>query len=159
MIDHVNTNDLKLEVILFVLKSLITDHYITICCAKKIENCPKNIKKSFFNRDKNNLNNEKFTLDLQSNLINYFKHLSFLTINNFNDTFNGFSSFIQETISMHMPLKKISRRQEKLKQKPRITKQILVDIRKRRSIFLYSNRYLCRKIIQKKENFEDSRTN
>ena len=43
IIDHVNTNDFRHEVIPFVLKSLITDHYITICCVNKFENCPKNV--------------------------------------------------------------------------------------------------------------------
>ena len=135
IIAHMNTNDLKHEVIPFVLKSLITNHYITICCVKKFENYPKNVKKSFFIRNKNNLKNNKFTSDLESNLLNNFEYLPSLTINNFNDTFNGYSSVIQETINTHMPLKKISRRQEKLKRKPQITKQILVDIRKRHSMF------------------------
>ena len=47
IIDHMNTNDLKHEVIPFDLKSLNTDHYITFCCVKKFENCPKNVKKVF----------------------------------------------------------------------------------------------------------------
>ena len=114
---------------------MITNHYITICCVKEFENCPKNVKKSFFIRDKNNLNNKKFTLDLESNLLSYFDDLPSLTINNLNDTFNGFSSVIQETINTHMSLKKISRRQEKLKRKPWMTKQILADTRKQSSTF------------------------
>ena len=47
IIDHTNTNDLKHKVIFFVLKSLITDNYITTCRVKKFKNCPKNVKKSF----------------------------------------------------------------------------------------------------------------
>ena len=42
---------------------------------------------------------------------------------------------IQETINTHMSLKKISRGQEKLKRKPWMTKQILVDTRKQSSTF------------------------
>ena len=54
-----------------------------------------------------------------------------------------------------MPFKKISRRQEKLKRKPWITKQTLVDIRKRRSMF--KSLFLSRNDSEK--NFVDSRTN
>ena len=48
IINNMNTNDLRHEVIPFALKSLITHRYITICGVKKFENCPKNVKKSFF---------------------------------------------------------------------------------------------------------------
>ena len=51
-----------------------------------------------------------------------------------------------------MSLKKISRRQEKLKRKPWIIKQILIDIRKRRFLGSKLSFYLER--IRKKENFE-----
>ena len=37
IVDHINTNDLRHEVISFVLKSLITDHYITISCVKNLK--------------------------------------------------------------------------------------------------------------------------
>ena len=70
IIDHMTINDLKHKLISFVVKSLIADHYMTICCVKKFENCPKNVKKKIFIRDKNNLNNKKFTSYLKSNLLN-----------------------------------------------------------------------------------------
>ena len=41
IIDHMNTNNFRREVVPFVLKTLITDHYITICSVKKFKNCPK----------------------------------------------------------------------------------------------------------------------
>ena len=100
------TNDLRHEVILFVLKSLITHHYIIIYCVKKFKNRFENLKKCFVIRNKDNLNNEKFTSDLESNLLNYFENLPACTINNSNDTFNGFILVIQETIIKHMSLKR-----------------------------------------------------
>ena len=101
-----NTNDLRYELILFVLKDLITDNYITICCGKKFKNCLKTLKKSFFIRSKSNLGNEKFTSDLEFNLFNYFEDLPILTIKNYNDTFKKFKSVVQATIDRHIPLKK-----------------------------------------------------
>ena len=72
IIDHMNTNDLRHEVIPFVLKSLITHHYITICGVKKFENCPKNVKKNFF------LLEVKITSTMKNLLLNWNLIFSFI---------------------------------------------------------------------------------
>ena len=60
-----NANDSRHKLTPFVQKTLITGHYIRVCWVKKFKHCRKYANKSFFIKDKNNLNNEKFTSDLE----------------------------------------------------------------------------------------------
>jgi len=49
--------------------------------------------------------------------------------------FNQFTSIVLATINKHAPLKPLSRKQKRLRNKPWITKEIHSLIRKRRSMF------------------------
>jgi len=54
---------------------------------------------------------------------------------NFNTTFNKFVAVIANTIDKHAPQKRLSRKQEKMRNKPWLTNDILDSIRKCRSMF------------------------
>ena len=53
-----------------------------------------------------------------------------LTKNNINDVFDEFYSLITKTISNHAPLKKLSRKQKRLKSNPWMTKGLITSIKK-----------------------------
>ena len=55
----------------------------------------------------------------------YLSNLGELTELNFDRTFDEFVSLVQNVMEKHAPLKRLSRKQQKLKSKPWITKKIL----------------------------------
>jgi len=88
-----------------------------------------------FYRDKSKFNPEVFCDDLNVTLKSYFQNIPAFTQSNFNDIFENFTNLITKVIDVHAPLKKYSRKQRKLLNKPWITKGILVSIRKKRIMF------------------------
>jgi len=61
-------------------------------------------------------------------LNNFVANLEELTEKNYDYHFDTFVSLIQNGINCHAPLKKLSRKEQKLKKKPWITKSIYADI-------------------------------
>ena len=57
-----------------------------------------------------------------------------LTENNVNDIFNEFYSLLTSTINIHALLKKLSRKQKRLINKPWITKGLLISIKKKQKM-------------------------
>ena len=55
--------------------------------------------------------------------------------NNVDDIFNEFYLCITSTIDTHAPLKKLSRKQKRLRSKPWITKGLLISIKKKQKLF------------------------
>ena len=51
--------------------------------------------------------------------------------NNFDELFNNFHSIITQTIDKHAPLKKLTRKQQRLQRRPWITKGILISIKRK----------------------------
>ena len=70
------------------------------------------------------------------------------TPDNFNQLFAEFVALIENTIEIHAPLKKLSRKQQKLQSKPWITKGILISVRHKRK--LYKSHFLAGTEIQKR---------
>ena len=54
--------------------------------------------------------------------------------NNVDDIFNEFYLLITSTIDTHAPLKKLSRKQKRLRSKPWITKCLLISIKKKQKL-------------------------
>ena len=57
-----------------------------------------------------------------------------ITENNINDVFVEFYSLITKTISNHVPLKKLSRKQKRLKSNPWMTKGLITSIKKKQKM-------------------------
>ena len=57
-----------------------------------------------------------------------------ITKNNINDVFDEFYSLITKTISNHAPLKKLSRKQKRLKSNPWMTKGLITSIKKKQKM-------------------------
>ena len=64
--------------------------------------------------------------------VNKFLHgIDKLTEFNFDATFDAFVSVVHSVIEKHAPLKRLSRKEQKLKRKPWITKDIYTMIRRK----------------------------
>ena len=69
------------------------------------------------------------------NFFAYIVNMPDLDCGNVNDSFNGFVNLLRSIIEDHAPLKRLSRRQQKLQSKPWLTKGIHISIRNRRVMF------------------------
>ena len=61
----------------------------------------------------------------------YLSNLGELTELNFDRTFDEFVSLVPNVMEKHAPLKRLSRKQQKLKSKPWITKEIYYNFSKK----------------------------
>ena len=84
-------------------------------------------------RDLTNFHQEDLIFNLEDSLFEFKPNLATKEINfqNFNELFQVFIQIIWNVINMHCPNKLISRKKQKLKKRPRITKDILNSIRKK----------------------------
>ena len=67
-------------------------------------------------RDKSNFDVGRYCTDLNDSIFNFMLDSEEITETNFDDTFEAFVSIIQHTIDKHAPLKRMSRKQKKLKE-------------------------------------------
>ena len=86
-------------------------------------------------RDKKQFNSSSFCDELDKRLGELVIKIFPLTMDNFNDIFDQFVNRIGEIINKHAPLRRLSRKQQKLARKPWITKDIFTLIRYKNSIF------------------------
>ena len=99
----------------------MSDHYFVFSLTLNYS-IPKSNPENVFRRDKSTFKPEAFRIELESNL--QLLSSSFTTANKniFNQLFFDFIKVIENTIEIHAPLKKLSRKQRKLQAKPWITK-------------------------------------
>ena len=130
LIDHIYTNNFIKEMKSFILLHDLTDHFPILVSTKfrKLDLTPDEI----LIRDTKHFNIEKFNQELQNNLLN---------IRNY-DTFNAsylMSTFIgtfSDTLNVHAPLHKQTRKEKKLKMKPWLTKGTLKSIKCKNQVYV-----------------------
>lgn len=169
IIDHIITNDNKHLVNPGVIRTDLTDHYV-ICCSVAAHIRRHNNDSFYMRRDKTNFNTDAYCDDLKNSLNELMLNQSLPNPENFDTCFDDFVSAIKETIDNHAPLKRLSRKEQKLKSKPWLTKGILVSIKCKRRLFkshfsrgddlqkayykAYSNKLTKIKTLSKKTYFE-----
>ena len=132
VLDHIITNENRHEIIPSVIDYDITDHYPVMAIINR--NVTSNPSQPIFIRSFNKFNSSNFINDLQLRLHNFFPQMNFITKNNINDVFDEFYSLITKTISNHAPLKKLSRKQKRLKSNPWMTKGLITSIKKKQKM-------------------------
>ena len=132
VLDHILTNENMHQVIPFVIDYDITDHYPVAALISR--NLSTNRSKSVLSRSFATFNRDKFNNDLNAKIDNFMSVVDTLTENNVNDIFNEFYSSLTSTINIHAPLKKVSRKQKRLINKPWITKGLLMSIKKKQKM-------------------------
>ena len=131
IIDHIITNDTNhpLSTGVIYCADKLSDRYVTFCnVSVYLTKSKKYIPISVF-RDKSNFNPESYCSDLNRSLLEFFDNLGELTESNFDESFDAFITVVQNVTGSHAPIKRLSRKQRKLKNKPWITKGILTSIR------------------------------
>ena len=111
----------------------ITDHYPVLAIVHCVA-ASKGNKSQKFSRSFVNFNENDFVNDLTQKIETFIPKIFEILENNLNEVFNEFYSLFTSTIDAHAPLKKLSRKQNCLKNKPRIIKGLLTSIKKKQSM-------------------------
>ena len=113
------------------LRTFISDHYAQFLLIpfKKKNN---SIQKDRFKRDTKNYDKDKFREELSA--IDWNEELDFIS-GDINNSFSLLESKVNNIIEKYIPLKKLSKREIKRKQKPWISNEIKNEMRKRNKIY------------------------
>ena len=100
----------------------MTDHYPLLCNIRKFKTTNARMNTILYYRDKKNF------IELNNSLTEIVCNSNPLQFENFHSAFDNFVACISQMIDKHAPLKRLSRKQQKLVKKPWITKGILTSI-------------------------------
>ena len=103
----------------------------------------------FGNTTKSNFNPESYCSDLNRSLLQFFDNLGEPTQSNFDESFDAFITVAQNVTESHAPIKHLSRKQRKLKNKPWIIKGILTAIRHKNK--MHKSHYILGDLVMKSE--------
>ena len=81
-------------------------------------------------------NADDFCNHLNNEINSFFLTVSYIDGNNFDDKFNQFLQLLIDTISRHAQMRKLTRKQQKLINKPWISRGILKSIRTKQKMYL-----------------------
>ena len=118
IIDHIITNDYAHIINLTVIRcdNELSHHYVVFCTINKYPT--KSRKQSFFTiRDKSNCKADAYCEEIDKSVYKFLHGIDKLTEFNFEATFDAFVS-VHSVIENHAPLKRLSRKEQKLKRKP-----------------------------------------
>ena len=131
LIDHIFTHNISSNITPGILLSDISDRYPTFALIKNDKKNKTELQNKFY-RSKAHFNPTEYVNDLQSVLENFCNCLETLNIDNFDQLL----LIIKTKIDQLAPLKKYSRKQRRLKQKPWITKAILRSIINKQKLYI-----------------------
>ena len=135
LMNHLITNDHKNSIFPGIIKTDVTDHYPIFCSINAFTFSSKP-NQQMYKRDLLNFNAENFCEDLHKLILNFFPQDNAINPNNLNMIFNNFINIFKTAIDNYAPLKKLSRRQRKLKLKPWITRGLLISIKHKQKLYL-----------------------
>ena len=127
-IDHLYTNQSDHQIITKVVIHDISDHFPILATIQSSSSGNKNPSKTCFIRDMKNFNSNDYLQELEN---------KFRTINydNGNDSFDTFLNYLKCITDKHAPIRKLSRKERKIRKKPWMTSGILRSI-KRKNLLL-----------------------
>ena len=111
----------------------MTDHYPLLCNIRKFKTTNARTNTILYYRYKKNFCPDSFCIELNNSLTKIVCESNPLQFENFDSAFDNFVACISYMIDKHAPLKRLSRKQQKLVKKPWITKGILTSIQKKNS--------------------------
>ena len=131
VLDHIIINENRRVIRPIVVDHSITDHFPIMAIIDR-KFATKNASHKFVRFFKN-FDPVKYNYDMQSQFNQFLPQLHTVTENDFNNKFEKFYSIIKLTIEKDALLKKISRKQQRLKNKPWITQSLLISIKKNKN--------------------------
>ena len=127
IIDHIIINYTLHKITSVILPTYsISDHFPIFCNIKK---CMSLSPSYIFIRDNSKFDVGAFKEDMQITLKDLVNKQPTLNVANFNTNLLNFVLSVKSVIDRHAPLKKLSRRQRRLKSKPWITKGLFTSIK------------------------------
>ena len=134
ILDHILTNEDRFTIVPGVIEHDLTDHYpVMVSISNKMDK-NKYCSNAKFTRDLSTFSVDSFNEDLQIKLDYFMLKIPCATATNINSMFEDFYSLITTTIENHAPLKKLTRKQTRLRNKPWITKGLLKSINRKQKM-------------------------
>ena len=99
-----------------VIKPDLTDHYPVFCTISNLS--LKKSHKPTFRRDFSTFNADDFCNHLNNEINSFFLTISYIDGNNFGAIFNQFLQLLTNAITLYAPMRKLTRKQQKLIDKP-----------------------------------------
>ena len=130
LLDHIYVNDPKHSYKSGVLLCDLSDHMSTFVCISTKKPIVTNTKK-FLIRGMKNFDLEEYVRTLNIEL--YAANLD--SIDSVHDAFDKFEEVLQNTANKFAPLKKASRKERKISQKPWLTRELLNKIKTKNKLF------------------------
>ena len=134
IIDHIVTNDHTHNILPGVIKTDLTDHYPIFCTISNLT--LKNSHKPIFRRDFSMFNADDFCNHLKNEINSFFLTISYIDGNNFDAIFDHFLQLLTNAITLYAPMRKLTRKQQKLVNKPWISRGILKSIKTKQKLYL-----------------------
>ena len=107
-----------------IIRTDLTDHYLTAVVA--IENIERTQSQpmKILRRDMSHFSSERFNTDAEQFAKLFLENLTETTADNFNNVFDYFTNTYKRIVDQHAPLKCLSRKKQRLHNKPWIAKGI-----------------------------------
>ena len=134
IIDHIVTNDYTHNILPGVIKTDLTDHYPIFCTISNLT--LKKSHKPTFRRDFSMFNADDFCNHLNNEINSFFLTISYINGNNFDAIFDHFLQLLTNAITLYAPMRKLTRKQQKLINKPWISRGILKSIKTKQKLYL-----------------------
>ena len=135
ILDHILTNEDRFTIVPRVNEHDITDHYPAMVSISHKMDKNKYCSNAKFTLDLSTFSVDSFNEDLQIKLDDFMLKIPTATATNINSMFEDFYSLITTTIENHAPLKKLTRKQTRLRNKPWITKGLLKSIKRKQKMY------------------------
>ena len=117
-----------------VIKTDLTEHFPILCTISNVT--VKKSHKPIFRRDFSMFNADDFRNHLSTEINSFFLTISYIDGNNFDDIFNQFLQLLTNATTLHAPIRKLTRKQKKLKNKPWVGRCILKSIKTKQKMYL-----------------------
>ena len=134
IIDHIVTNDHTHNILPGVIKTDLTDHYPILCTISNLT--LKKSHKPTFRRDFSMFNADDFCNHLNNEINSFFLTISYIDGNNFDAIFDHLLQLLTNAITLYAPKRKLTRKQQKLINKPWISRGILKSIKTKQKLYL-----------------------
>ena len=135
IIDHIITNDLTRRLFPIILRTDLTDRYLTAVVATINIKRKQRQSGKILRRDMSHFSTENFNNDVEQFADRFLEDLTEITAENFNNVFDYFTNFYKRIVDQHAPIKCLSRKKQRLQNKPWISKGILISIRNKQKMY------------------------
>ena len=140
LIDHIFTNITTRTISSGIYQSDITDHFPIFCLIHTNAPKHKKVDQRGFYRDHKVFSLPPFQEDIKTILQNESALVPLTSENNVNSVLEQFISSFKCVVDKHAPIKRASRKKDKLFKKPWLTKGLLISIKNKQK--MYKNNFL-----------------